>query len=49
MASVLKMMDNNFSAEFKESEAYRNLEKVVEEEAEELERLRRVRSGAYLF
>ncbi|CAM9494903.1 unnamed protein product, partial [Ascophyllum nodosum] len=43
MASVLKMMDNNFSAEFKESEAYRNLEKVVEEEAEELERLRRMR------
>lgn len=43
MAAVLKMMDNNFSAEFQETEAYKNLEKVVEEEAEELERLRRVR------
>lgn len=42
MAAVLKMMDTNFSAEFKESEAFKNLEKVVEQEAEELERLRKV-------
>lgn len=49
MAAVLKMMDNNFSAEFQETEAYKNLEKVVEEEAEELERLRRVRCKYKLY
>jgi len=42
MAAVLQIMDSNFSAEFQESEAYKNLQRVVDEEAEELERLRQV-------
>lgn len=36
------MMDTNFSAAFKRSEAYKQLEKNVQDEAEELERLRKV-------
>lgn len=42
MAAVLQIMDSNFSAEFQESEAYKHLQRVVDEEAEELERLRQV-------
>lgn len=42
MAAVLKIMDNNFSAEFHETDAYKALQKIVDEEAEELERLRQV-------
>lgn len=49
MEEVLKMMDNNFSAEFHETEAYKKLERVVEQEAEELERLRQVTSSCSLF
>eukprot|EP00903_Cladosiphon_okamuranus_P012393 g11615.t1 len=40
MADVLKTMDNNFRNEFHNSEAFKTLERVVVEEAQELERLR---------
>lgn len=43
MSAVLKIMDTNFSFEFKKTEAFKNLEQVVKEEAEELELLRKVR------
>lgn len=44
MSAVLKIMDTNFSYEFKRTEAFKNLEQVVKEEAEELELLRKVRA-----
>lgn len=46
MVAVLKIMDNNFSAEFQQSQAYKSLQKVVDDEADELERLRKVRQDA---
>ncbi|CAM9378969.1 unnamed protein product [Ectocarpus sp. 4 AP-2014] len=42
MSAVLKVMDTNFSFEFKKTEAFKNLEQVVKEEAEELELLRKM-------
>ncbi|CAM9985103.1 unnamed protein product, partial [Ectocarpus fasciculatus] len=42
MSVAVTMMDTNFSAAFKRSEAYKQLEKNVQDEAEELERLRKV-------
>lgn len=42
MSAVLVMMDGNFSAAFKRTEGYKKLEKHVQDEAEELERLRKV-------
>ncbi|CAN0189228.1 unnamed protein product [Ectocarpus sp. 12 AP-2014] len=42
MSAVLKIMDTNFSFEFKETEAFKNLEQVVKDEAEELELLRKM-------
>ncbi|CAM9634125.1 unnamed protein product [Ectocarpus sp. 6 AP-2014] len=42
MSAVLKIMDTNFSFEFKKTEAFKNLEQVVKEEAEELELLRKM-------
>ncbi|CAN0158874.1 unnamed protein product, partial [Scytosiphon promiscuus] len=41
MVAVLKIMDSNFSAEFQQSQAYKSLQKVVDDEADELERLRK--------
>lgn len=42
MSVAVTMMDTNFSAAFKRSEAYKQLERNVQDEAEELERLRKV-------
>lgn len=47
--AVLKIMDSNFSAEFQQSQAYKSLQKVVDEEAEELERLRKVGQDAHIY
>lgn len=44
MADVLEIMDNNFSNEFQKTDAFKTLEKVVDEEAQELERLKKVRN-----
>lgn len=43
MCSVLAIMETNFSAAFKRTEAFKTLEKSVQAEAEELERLNKVR------
>ncbi|CAM9833165.1 unnamed protein product [Ectocarpus fasciculatus] len=43
MSVVVLMMDTNFSAAFKRSEAYKLLEKDVQEEAEELARLKKMK------
>ena len=43
MADVLKIMDDNFSSEFQKTEAFKTLERVVDEEAQELKRLKQVR------
>ncbi|CAM9822251.1 unnamed protein product [Ectocarpus fasciculatus] len=43
MSVVVAMMDMNFSAAFKRSEAYKLLERHVKDEAEELERLKKMK------
>lgn len=43
MSAVLAMMETNFSADFKNSMAYKQLERSVENEAKELEVLKKVR------
>ncbi|CAM9873926.1 unnamed protein product [Hapterophycus canaliculatus] len=48
MVAVLKIMDSNFSAEFQQSQAYKSLQKVVDAEAEELDRLRKVPQEAHV-
>ena len=43
MKTVLDMMETNFSAAFQKTEAYKELERKALQEADELERLRKVR------
>eukprot|EP00752_Nemacystus_decipiens_P018693 g16757.t1 len=42
MSAVVAMMESNFSAAFKRTAAYKNLERNVQKEADELERLRKM-------
>ena len=49
MSVVVAMMDSNFSAAFKRTAAYKQLENSVQVEAAELERLSKVCTRRVLF
>lgn len=49
MADVLKTMDSNFGADFHKTDGFKGLEIQVDEEAQELERLKQVRDEGRMY